>query len=110
MFRVRGVSLGGKLSLTCLFVASLFMLAEGGPTEWVLTVFGFPLLYAPWVAEQVFGKFKLPPPAGLSLFVLLWVGNAYLWGHTLAAVIRWWDRFVQAEERAATPPDPPANS
>jgi hypothetical protein len=91
--RLSGMTLGGKLSLGYLCVATFLFLAGGRSSEWFLMVLGFPLLYAPWLYEQAFGELGRPRPVvGASLFVLLWVGNAYLWGHSVAAVVRWLSR------------------
>jgi len=84
--RLSGMTLGGKLSLGYVFVATFLWVFGGRSSEWFLMVLGFPLLYAP---ELVFGDFgRLPTTIGASLLVLLWVGNAYLWGHGIAALIR----------------------
>ena len=43
--------------------------------------------------EQAFGEIGRPRPAvGVSVGVLLWVANAYLWGHGVAAVAGWLGR------------------
>ncbi len=60
----------------------------GGASEWFATVLGFPLVYLAWVAEQLAGHHGgWPQPLGVVVFVVLWVGNAYLWGHLAAAAI-----------------------
>lgn len=85
--RFSGMTLGGKLSLGYLCVAT-FLFVTGG--ELFLMVLGFPLVYAPWLYDQAFGEIGRPSPVvGVSVLVLLWVGNAYLWGHTIAALGCW---------------------
>jgi hypothetical protein len=108
MFRLHGISLGGKLSLTYLAVASVLLLLGGRSSEWFLTVVGFPLLFAPWAVGKVFGEFRPSPPVGITVFVLLWVGNAYLWGHTIAAVVQWLGRRGQGKGPADQPPHDPS--
>ncbi len=93
VIRRSGMTLGGKLSLGYLCVATFLFITGGRSSEWFLMVFGFPLLYAPWVYEQAFGEIGRPRPAvGVSVGVLLWVANAYLWGHGVAAVVGWLGR------------------
>jgi hypothetical protein len=70
-------------------------------------VFGFPLLYVPWLCERVFGEFGRPRPAvGVTVGVLLWVANAYLWGHGVAAAVRAFNR--PATDGSGSPPEPGA--
>ncbi len=94
--RLRAMSLDGKLSLGYLLVvAFLFVttIPHGQSPVWMLWLLGFPLLYAPWVFQQAAGDLgPMSPAVGVSIYVLLWVANAYLWGHTAAAVARWQDR------------------
>src|SRR5829696_1028540 len=87
--RISGMTLGGKLSLGYLCTATFLFVFGGRWSELFLMVLGFPLLYAPWVYEQAFGEIGRPRPvAGVTVGVLLWVANAYLWGHIFAAVAR----------------------
>jgi hypothetical protein len=100
--RLSGMTPGGKLSLGYLCVATFLVVIGGRSSEWFLMVFGFPLLYAPWVYEQAYGGIGRPRPVvGVTVGVLLWVANAYLWGHALAAVVRWLGR------RSGPPGDEP---
>jgi hypothetical protein len=54
-----------------------------------MLVFGFPLLFMPILSKQLFGIARPDGPEWLiaTIFVLLWVTNAYLWGHLLAYII-----------------------
>jgi hypothetical protein len=100
--RLSGMTLGGKLSLGYMCVATILLLFGGLSSRWFEMIIGFPLLYAPSICEQAFGEIGRPQPAvRVSLFVLLWVANAYLWGHTIAAIARWLCRRFGAEDRAA---------
>lgn len=92
-FRRTAMSLGGKLSLGYLLAANFFVCAGGRSWDQFVLVFGFPLLYALWGYEKVFGTIgPWRPAVFVPIAVLLWVGNAYFWGHTAAAVVRWWER------------------
>src|SRR5262249_41676675 len=106
-FRYSGMTLGGKLSLAYLAFSSILLVIGGISSEWVLIVFGFPLLYAPWVYGQVFGEIgQLQPMRGLLLLATLWVGNAYVWGYTVALIVRWvrsWSKLTQDTDTGNLP-------
>jgi len=107
--RRSAMTLGGKLSIGCLAVATFLFVFGGRSSEWFLTVFGFPLVYIPWVCEQAFGAIDRPrPEVGVTVGVLLWVANAYLWGHGVAAVAGWTGRrFGQGTPNPTAGHDPP---
>ena len=68
--RLSGMSLGGKLSLGYLLVATFLVAFGGRQSEWFLMVLGFPLVYAPWAFQQVFGESgPLPSVVSVSLAV-----------------------------------------
>jgi hypothetical protein len=89
MFRFRRPSLGGRLSLAYLAVSTTVLLFSRWPDRAVM-VFGFPLALAPGLVLQSLGNDPDPLPAAVSLsgFAILWVANAYVWGHILAGVYR----------------------
>lgn len=89
-FRWSRLTLGGRLSLIYLSVATSFLLLSRGPaSEWAFMYLGLPLAYLIWVASEVFyAGGRLPAVVGVSLFAILWVANAYLWGHVAAALVR----------------------
>jgi hypothetical protein len=83
------MSLGGRLSLAYLLTAVVVLVCGGRHSEYALIPLGFPLVFLLAVLEPVIGVRTLVPPAlGVTLLVLLWVANSYLWGHGLAAAFR----------------------
>jgi hypothetical protein len=87
--RLSGVTLGGQLSLSYLLVATLLLIFGGRWSEWFLMILGFPLMWAAGAYTWAFGETGQPPPeVAAAVVVLLWIGNAYLWGHVAAAVAR----------------------
>jgi hypothetical protein len=99
--RFFGMTLGGKLSVAYLAISSFLFIAGGHSSELFLTIFGFPLLYAPWLYSLIFGEIgQLNPTASVLLFVLLWVPNAYLWGHAAALAVWWFSTWFRITPEA----------
>lgn len=105
-FRLARLSLGGKLSVGYLVIATLLVLRGDGRTaEWAFVHLWLPVAYLLWVLSEAFyGGGRLPPAIGVPLFAVLWAANAYFWGHLIAAAARVIVR-VSGRRQPAVPPD-----
>jgi hypothetical protein len=60
---------------------------RGVDSEWLLVIYGSPLIWGSWLVGEVY-EAPLPPILAAGLVVSLWVGNSLLWGWFASVIHR----------------------